>query len=59
MKKATLSAKFFNSLKRDPDESKSQRIWFSDHKGLGVDLGKTKKTFIYKYKSPTTEKYVD
>ena len=57
MKKATLSAKLFNSLKRDINGSKSQIIWFSDYKGLGVDLGKTKNTFIYKFKSPTTSKF--
>lgn len=56
MKKITLSAKGFNALKRNPSGPKVQRIWISDLKGLGVDLGKMKKSFILKYKSPENDK---
>ena len=57
MKKIPLNSKNFNPLKRDPNGAKVQRVWISDYKGLGIDLGKTKKTFIYKFKSPVTNKF--
>ncbi len=57
MKKTILNVRNFNALKRDPNGSKTQRIWFSNFMGMGVDLGKTKKTFIFKYKSLATGKY--
>lgn len=46
-----------NAQKRDPEGSRSQRVWFSNHKGLGLDLCQTKKSFFYKYKSPITGKF--
>lgn len=52
------NTKELNSLKRDPDGAKSQRIWFSNHKNLGLDLGRTKKSFFYKYKSPLGGKFM-
>jgi len=52
-----LSPKVINSLKRDPAGPKSQRRWFPELRGLGIDLGKSKRSFILKYKSPITDKF--
>jgi len=57
MKKDHLSLKSFNPLRRDPSGAKTQRLWASNFRGLGVDLGKTKKSIIYKFKSPITGKF--
>lgn len=42
MKKVSLSAKTFNSFKRDPRGPKVQRIGFEEFRGLAADHGKTK-----------------
>ena len=47
----------FNSLKRDPSGTKVQHVWAKDFRGLGADLGKTKKSLIYRYKSPESGKF--
>lgn len=57
MKKIYLSAKNFNSLHRDPCGAKSQRVWTKEFRGLGINLGEAKKSLIYKYKSPKTDKF--
>lgn len=56
MKKIYLSAKSFNSLQYDKAGAKTQRVWTHEFKGLGVSLGMTTKSIIYKYKSPIDNK---
>lgn len=56
MKKIYISSKSFNSLKQDKAGAKTQRVWTHEFKGLGVSLGMTTKSIIYKYKSPIDNK---
>ncbi|MCU7939822.1 MAG: hypothetical protein KZQ64_07625 [gamma proteobacterium symbiont of Bathyaustriella thionipta] len=57
MNKVRLIPRNINTLKRDPEGPKVQRIWIPELDGLGVDLGKSKRSFIYKFKSPVTNKF--
>lgn len=52
-----LSIHSFNHLQRDQKGPRVQREWFSNYDGLGVDLNNTKKSIIFKYKSPITGRY--
>jgi len=57
MNKFNLNAKKFNALQRDPAGAKVQRHRTHEFRGLGVDLGKSKKSIVYRYKSPETGKF--
>ncbi|MCU7800332.1 MAG: hypothetical protein KZQ70_09350 [gamma proteobacterium symbiont of Lucinoma myriamae] len=52
MDKINFSAKVINTLQYNPAGAKVQRKWFNNFDGFGVSLGKTKLTFIHKFKSP-------
>ncbi|MCU7831811.1 MAG: hypothetical protein KZQ56_04215, partial [gamma proteobacterium symbiont of Lucinoma myriamae] len=57
MKKIKLSAKTFNRLQYDTSGAKTQRVWTNEFRGLGVSLGQTRKSIIYKYKSPVDNRF--